>query len=340
MTREINVGNVKIGGGNKITVQSMTNTKTADAKATLMQIDRLYKAGCDIVRVTVNDTEAASALSEITDKSPIPVVADIHFDYKLALMSMEAGAAKIRLNPGNIGSSENVKKVAQMAKEKGVPIRIGVNSGSIEKELGAATAENMVKSAKKHIKMLEDCDFYDIAVSLKASDVKTTVEAYRLASKSFDYPLHIGVTEAGTDYGGLIRSSIGIGALLLDSIGDTLRVSLTAEPEKEVRAGIEILRSLGLRKGPRLVSCPTCGRTKIDLIKIADEVDRRLSVIEKDITVAVMGCAVNGPGEAKNADIGIAGGDGEALLFKKGKIIKKLPAEEITTELFKEIERL
>lgn len=340
MTKEISVGGVKIGGENRISVQSMTNTKTSDALGTLSQIDRLYKAGCDIIRVTVPDGEAATALREIAEKSPIPVVADIHFDYKLALMSIEAGAAKIRINPGNIGSMENVKKVAAAAKEKKVPIRIGVNSGSIEKELGAATAENMVKSAKKHIKMLEDCDFYDIAVSLKASDVKTTVEAYRLAAKSFDYPLHIGVTEAGTLYGGMIRSSIGIGALLLDGIGDTLRVSLTADPVEEVRAGLEILKSLGLGKGPRLISCPTCGRTKIDLIKIADEVDRRLSAVEKDITVAVMGCAVNGPGEAKNADIGIAGGDGEALLFKKGKIIKKLSAERITDELFKEIERL
>lgn len=340
MTKEISVGNVKIGGENKISVQSMTNTETADAFATLSQLDRLYRAGCDIVRVTVPNIEAAKALREIVEKAPVPVVADIHFDYKLALMSIEAGAAKIRINPGNIGSMENVKKVAAAAKEKNVPIRIGVNSGSIEKEFGAATPENMVKSAEKHIKMLEDCNFHDIAVSLKASDVKTTVKAYRLAAESFDYPLHIGVTEAGTIYGGMIRSSIGIGALLLDGIGDTLRVSLTADPVEEVRAGIEILKSLGLRKGPRLISCPTCGRTKIDLIKIADDVDRRLSTVEKDITVAVMGCAVNGPGEAKNADIGIAGGDGEALLFKKGKIIKKLPADEITDELFKEIERL
>lgn len=340
MTKVINAGGVLIGGGNKISVQSMTNTDTADAAATLSQIDRLYKAGCDIVRVTVPNENAARALYKIADLSPIPVVADIHFDYKLALLSIDAGVCKVRINPGNIGSAEKVKKVAEAAKAKKVPIRIGVNSGSIEKEFGAVTAENMVKSAKKHIKMLEDCSFYDIAVSLKASSVRTTVEAYRLASKSFDYPLHLGVTEAGTKYGGIIRSAVGIGSLLLDSIGDTIRVSLTADPVEEVRAGIELLRSLDLRKGPRLISCPTCGRTKIDLIKIAGEVDERLSSLDKDITVAVMGCAVNGPGEAKNADIGIAGGDGEALLFKKGKIIRKLGEETIVDELFKEIERL
>lgn len=340
MTKVINAGGVLIGGKNKITVQSMTNTDTADFSATLSQIERLYKAGCNIVRVTVPNEEAAASLRRITDLSPIPVVADIHFDYKLALMSIESGAAKVRINPGNIGSAENVKKVAQAAKEKNVPIRIGVNSGSIEKEFGSVTPENMVKSAKKHIKMLEDCSFYDIAVSLKASDVRTTVEAYRLAAKSFDYPLHVGVTEAGTAYGGLIRSSVGIGALLLSGIGDTIRVSLTADPVEEVRAGIEILRSLDLRKGPRLISCPTCGRTKIDLITIAGEVDKRLSAVDKDITVAVMGCAVNGPGEAKHADIGIAGGDGEALLFKKGKIIRKLDEKNIVDELFDEIERL
>lgn len=340
MTRVIRAGNVLIGGGNTVSVQSMTNTETADAKATLSQIDRLYKAGCDIVRVTVPDASAAEALREITAKSPIPVVADIHFDYRLALMSMEAGAAKIRINPGNIGDRKNVMAVAGMAKEKAVPIRIGVNSGSIEKELGTATPENMVKSAEKHIKLLEDCGFYDIAVSLKASDVRTTVSAYRLASERFDYPLHVGVTEAGTSYGGLVRSSAGIGALLLSGIGDTIRVSLTADPVEEVRAGIEILRALGLRKGPRLISCPTCGRTKIDLISIADRVAEKLSGIDKDITVAVMGCAVNGPGEAKNADIGIAGGNGEALIFKKGETVRKVPEEKIVEELFSEIERL
>lgn len=340
MTRVINAGGVLIGGGNKISVQSMTNTDTEDAHATLSQIDRLYKAGCDIVRVTVPNENAASALREITAKSPIPVVADIHFDYKLALMSIESGAAKIRINPGNIGSMENVKAVANMAKEKKVPIRIGVNSGSLEKDLSEPTPENMVKSALRHIKILNDCGFYDIAVSLKASSVKTAVAAYRLAAKTFDYPLHLGITEAGTAYGGIIRSAAGIGSLLIDGIGDTIRVSLTADPVEEVRAGVELLRALSLRKGPKLVSCPTCGRTKIDIIKIAGEVEERLSSIDKDITVAVMGCAVNGPGEAKNADIGIAGGNGEALLFKKGKIIKKVKADNITDELFKEIERL
>lgn len=340
MTRVIKAGNVLIGGGNAVSVQSMTNTETSDAKATLSQIDRLYTAGCEIVRVTVPDVAAAEALREIAAKSPIPVVADIHFDYRLALMSMEAGAAKIRINPGNIGDKKNVMAVAKMAKEKNVPIRIGVNSGSIEKELGSATPENMVKSAEKHIKLLEDCGFYDIAVSLKASDVKTTVNAYRLASERFNYPLHVGVTEAGTSYGGLIRSSAGIGALLLSGIGDTIRVSLTADPVEEVRAGIEILRALGLRKGPKLISCPTCGRTKIDLISIADRVAEKLSGIDKDITVAVMGCAVNGPGEAKNADIGIAGGNGEALIFKKGETVRKVSEEKIVEELFREIERL
>lgn len=340
MTRVINAGGVLIGGGNKISVQSMTNTKTEDVAATLSQIDRLYKAGCDIVRVTVPDENAASALREIAAKSPIPVVADIHFDYKLALMSIKAGAAKIRINPGNIGSMEKVKAVANMAKEKKVPIRIGVNSGSLEKDLSEPTPQNMVESARRHIKILNDCGFYDIAVSLKASSVKTAVAAYRLAAKTFDYPLHLGITEAGTAYGGIIRSAAGIGSLLIDGIGDTVRVSLTADPVEEVRAAIELLRALSLRKGPKLVSCPTCGRTKIDLIKIAGEVEKMLSSVDKDITVAVMGCAVNGPGEAKNADIGIAGGNGEALLFKKGKIIKKVKADKITEELFKEIERL
>ncbi len=340
MTRELNVGNVKIGGGAKISVQSMTNTDTKDVKATLLQIDRLYKAGCDIVRVTVPDKEAADALFEICAKSPIPVVSDIHFDYKLALLSMEAGVSKVRINPGNIGNSENVKKVALMAKEKKIPIRIGVNGGSLEKDLLPVSAESMVESARRHIKMLEDCDFYDIALSLKSSDVKTTVEAYRLASKTFPYPLHLGITEAGTAYGGIIRSSAGIGALLLDGIGDTIRISLTDDPVREVEAGIELLKALDLRGGAKLISCPTCGRTKIDLIKIASEVSERLKGVNKDMTVAVMGCAVNGPGEAKNADIGIAGGINEALLFKKGEIVKKIPQEKIVEELFDEIEKM
>lgn len=338
MTKEISVGKVKIGGGARISVQSMTNTDTKDAQATLSQIERLYKAGCDIVRVTVPDVKAAEALFEICDKSPIPVVSDIHFDYKLALLSMDAGVSKVRINPGNIGSAENVEKVALKAKEKKIPIRIGVNGGSLEKDLPSVTAENMVESARRHIKMLEDCNFYDIALSLKSSDVKTTVEAYRLASKVFPYPLHLGITEAGTAYGGIIRSAAGIGALLLDGIGDTIRVSLTADPVEEVKAGIELLKSLDLRGGAKMISCPTCGRTKIDLIKIANLVSERLKGIDKDITVAVMGCAVNGPGEAKNADIGIAGGTDSALLFKKGEAIRKIPQERIVEELFKEIE--
>ncbi|MDO5479218.1 MAG: flavodoxin-dependent (E)-4-hydroxy-3-methylbut-2-enyl-diphosphate synthase [Clostridia bacterium] len=340
MTRQINVGNVKIGGGAPISVQSMTNTDTKDAVATLSQIERLHKAGCDIIRVTVPDTDAAEAMKEICLKSPIPVVADIHFDYRLALASIDAGVSKVRINPGNIGSMDKVKAVAQAAKAKCVPIRIGVNGGSLEKDLAHPTPENMVESARRHIKMLEDCDFYDMAISLKSSDVKTTVEAYRLASKTFSYPLHVGVTEAGTSYSGIIRSSAGIGALLLDGIGDTLRVSLTADPVEEVKAGIELLKTLDLRGGAKLVSCPTCGRTKIDLISIASEVQSRLATVNKDITVAVMGCVVNGPGEAKEADIGIAGGKGEALLFKKGEIVKKIPEERIIEELFSEIEKM
>ncbi len=340
MTREISVGKVKIGGGAKISVQSMTNTDTKDVSATLSQIDSLYKAGCDIVRVTVPDIEAGNALFEICEKSPIPVVSDIHFDYKLALLSMEAGVSKVRINPGNIGSSENVKKVVSMAKEKHIPIRIGVNGGSLSKDLLPVSAESMVESARRHIKILEDCSFYDIALSLKSSDVLTTVEAYRLASKTFPYPLHLGITEAGTSYGGIIKSSAGIGSLLLDGIGDTIRISLTDDPVEEVRAGIELLKSLNLRGGAKLISCPTCGRTKIDLIKIANEVSQRLRTIDKDITVAVMGCAVNGPGEAKHADIGIAGGVGEALLFKKGEAVRKIPAEKIVDELFSEIDKM
>ena len=340
MTKQINVGNVKIGGGAPISVQSMTNTDTKDVLATLSQIERLHKAGCDIIRVTVPDKEAAETMKEICTKSPIPVVADIHFDYKLALASIDAGVSKVRINPGNIGSMDKVKAVAQAAKAKCVPIRIGVNGGSLEKDLAHPTPENMVESARRHIKMLEDCDFYDMAISLKSSDVKTTVEAYRLASKTFSYPLHVGVTEAGTSYSGIIRSSAGIGALLLDGIGDTLRVSLTADPVEEVKAGIELLKTLDLRGGAKLISCPTCGRTKIDLIGIASEVQSRLSSINKDITVAVMGCVVNGPGEAKEADIGIAGGKGEALLFKKGEAVRKISEDRIIEELFEEIEKL
>lgn len=340
MTRQIDVGGVKIGGGAKISVQSMTNTETKDITSTLMQIDSLHKEGCDIVRVTVPDKESAEALKEICAKSPIPIVADIHFDYKLALMSIDAGVSKIRINPGNIGGIENVRKVAKKAGEKKVPIRVGVNSGSLEKGLNGTTAHNMLISAKRHIKMLEDCNFYDIALSLKSSSVKTTVEAYRLASKEFSYPLHIGVTEAGTSYRGIISSAAGIGSLLLSGIGDTIRVSLTADPREEVKAGIELLKALDLRGGAKLISCPTCGRTKIDLIRIANEVSERLYEIDKNITVAVMGCAVNGPGEAKAADIGIAGGDGEALLFKKGVIIKKISDEKIVDSLFEEIEKM
>lgn len=340
MKRKLMVGNVAVGGGSPVTVQSMTNTDTHDAAATLAQINRLMQAGCDIVRVTLPDEKAVAPFREICDKSPLPVVADIHFDYKLALAAIDAGVAKIRINPGNIGSIEGVHTVAKRALSAGVPIRIGVNAGSLEKDLTSPTPQNMVESARRHIRLLEDCGFYDIALSLKSSDVKTTVEAYRLADQAFSYPLHVGITEAGTPESGIIRSAAGIGALLLSGIGDTIRVSLTADPTEEIRAGIELLKALGLRGGPKMISCPTCGRTQIDLIPLANEVQKRLSSMDKDITVAVMGCVVNGPGEARHADIGIAGGKGEALLFKKGKVLRKLPADRILEELFLEIERL
>ncbi len=342
-TKKIRAGRIFIGGDSPITVQSMTNTDTRDVMSTVSQINRLEEAGCDIVRVAVPDMEAAGAIEKIKKSIGIPLVADIHFDYRLALASMESGADKIRLNPGNIGG--RVRAVVSMAKERDISIRIGVNSGSVEKHIlekyNGVTPEGMVESALGHAKILEDLDFDKIAFSIKASSVPMTIAAYRLMSKKSSYPLHIGVTEAGTIYKGTIKSSVGLGCLLAEGIGDTLRVSLTGDPVQEVKVGIEILKSLGLKKsGIEFVSCPTCGRTQIDLIEIANKVESLLEKIDKDIKVAIMGCAVNGPGEAREADIGIAGGKGEALIFKKGVIIRKVPQDRIVEELLKEIEEL
>ena len=348
-TKKIRVGDIYIGGDAPISVQSMANTDTRDVKATVDQIKRLEEVGCDIIRVAIPDSEAASALIEIKKEIKIPLVADIHFDYRLAIMAVEAGiingADKIRLNPGNIGGQDRVKIVADMAKERQIPIRIGVNSGSVEKSIiekfGGVTPEGMVESAIAHAKMLEDADFDDIAISIKASSVPMTIAAYRLLSQKSVYPVHIGVTEAGTIYKGTIKSSIGIGCLLAEGIGDTLRVSLTGDPVEEVRVGKQILKSLGIIKnGIEVVSCPTCGRTRIDLIGIANKIEPVLDKLNKNIKVAIMGCAVNGPGEAKDADIGIAGGINEALLFKKGKIIRKIPQDKIVEELISEINQM
>ncbi len=343
MTKKIKIGNIYIGGGEKIAIQSMCNTRTDDVDATVEQILRMENRGCDIVRVAVPDKAAAQAIEKIKSRIHIPLVADIHFDYRLALESMENGVDKVRINPGNIGSEEGVRLVAERAKKYAVPIRIGVNSGSVEKELlakyGSPTADAMVESARKHIDMLLKYDFDDIVVSLKASDVNKTIDVYRLMSSTCPYPLHLGVTEAGTFLSGTVKSAIGIGSLLKDGIGDTIRVSLTDDPVKEVDVAKEILKALDLREGtPTLVSCPTCGRTSIGLIELAKKVEDYLATVNKDITVAVMGCAVNGPGEAREADIGIAGGKGEGLIFKKGEIIKKVPEEVLFQELKKEIE--
>lgn len=344
-TKKIRVGDVWIGGDAPITVQSMTNTDTRNAAATIEQIKRLEEAGCEIVRVAVPDQEAAEALKAIRSRIRIPLVADIHFDYRLALASIEAGVDKIRLNPGNIGDRDRVRQVVEKAKERGIPIRIGVNSGSVEKPIldryGGVTPEGMVESALNHARILEELDFTDIAFSIKASSVPMTIAAYRLISQKTRYPLHIGVTEAGTVHRGTIKSAVGLGSLLAEGIGDTLRVSLTGDPVEEVPVGLEILKALGLRRaGVEFVSCPTCGRTQIDLIDIANQVEKRLEQVNKPIKVAVMGCAVNGPGEAREADIGIAGGKGEALLFKKGEILRKIPQERIVEELLAEIEKM
>ena len=343
MTRQINVGGVPIGGGAPVTIQSMTNTSTQDVAATLRQIRELAAAGCEIVRVAVPDMEAAWAVGKIKESSPIPVVVDIHFDYKLALEAIAAGADKVRINPGNIGRYY-VKQVADACRQRGIPIRIGVNSGSLDHNVVArygVTPEAMVESAFQHIRLLEKYDFTDICVSLKSSNVQTAMQAYQLMHCRSDYPLHIGVTEAGTVRMGTLKSAVGIGGLLALGIGDTMRVSLSADPVEEVYAAREILKAAGVRKeGPELVSCPTCGRTKIDLIALANQVEERLKTVDKPITVAVMGCAVNGPGEASAADCGIAGGVGEGLLFRKGEIVKKVPQDRLVDELFALIEEL
>ena len=344
-TKKVFAGGVAIGGGSPITVQSMLCVPAHNVEGNVNQAKLLEAAGCDIVRISVPDTEAVKTLAAVKESVSIPVVADIHFDYKLALESVHAGADKIRINPGNIGSDDKVKAVAAACKTAGVPIRIGVNSGSLEKSIlekyGSPTPEAMVESGLYHISLLEKFDFDDIVLSLKSSDVKKMYKAYELAAEKCRYPLHLGVTEAGTEQMGTIKSAAGIGGLLLRNIGATIRISLTDDPVKEAQAGIKLLRALGLRGGGiRFVSCPTCGRTKIDLIGLASEVEKRLSGVNKDITVAVMGCAVNGPGEAREADIGIAGGDGCGLLFKHGEIIRKIPEERLLDELLSEIEKM
>ena len=345
MTKQILVGGVPVGGGAPISIQSMTNTRTDDVEATLAQIRALAAAGCDIVRVAVPDMAAARAVGKIKEECPLPLVVDIHFDYKLALEAVAAGADKVRINPGNIGGEDRVKAVADACRQRGVPIRIGVNGGSLEKPIlakyGGVTPEAMVESAFGHIRLLEKFDFTDICVSLKSSSVPVTMKAYQLMSQESNYPLHIGVTEAGTVRMGTLKSAVGIGGLLALGIGDTMRVSLSADPVEEVYAARDILKAAGVRKeGPELVSCPTCGRTRIDLIGLATQVEERLKAVDKPITVAVMGCVVNGPGEASAADVGIAGGNGEGLLFRKGEIVKKVPQEALVDELFALIEEL
>lgn len=344
-TRQLNVGGVLIGGNAPIAVQSMTNTHTDDAEATLAQIRKLAAAGCDIIRCAVPDMAAAEGLKTICKESPIPVIADIHFDYKLALAAIAAGVDGLRLNPGNIGSTEKVRAVVEAAKERNIPIRIGVNAGSLPKDLlekyGHPTAEALVEAAWRHIHILEDIDYRNIKVSLKAHDVPLTIAAYRLLASQCDYPLHVGITEAGTVNSGIIKSAVGIGALLAEGIGDTIRVSLTGDPVNEVKVAYDILKALGLREyGPTLISCPTCGRTRINLEKLALEVERRLADITEPITVAVMGCVVNGPGEAREADVGLAGGIGEGLIFRKGVILRKVPENQLVDELFIEIEKI
>lgn len=344
-TRQIHIGKVAIGGGAPISVQSMTNTKTTDTEATVAQIRALQAAGCDIVRLAVPDMEAAKNLGNILRQVTVPLVADIHFDYKLALEAIRQGIHALRLNPGNIGGEEKVKAVVEAAKEAGIPIRIGVNAGSLDKKIlkkyGGVTPEALVESAMEHVRILEALDFHDMKISLKAHDVPLTIAAYRLMSQTVDYPLHLGITEAGTVNTGIIKSAVGIGALLAEGIGDTFRISLTGDPVVEVRVANEILKSLGLKEyGPTLVACPTCGRTSIDLPAIAAQVEEKLRDIEEPIEVAVMGCVVNGPGEARGADVGIAGGNGEGLIFRKGEIVRKVPEAALVNELFQEIDQI
>ena len=345
-TRQIHIGSVAIGGGAPISVQSMTNTKTADTESTVQQIKALTAAGCDIVRLAVPDMEAAANLGNIIKEVQVPLVADIHFDYKLALEAIRQGISGLRLNPGNIGGEEKVRAVVQEAKAHGIPIRIGVNAGSLDKKILAkygdkVTPEGLVESALQHVRILEEQGFYDMKISLKAHDVPMTLAAYRLMSEKVDYPLHLGITEAGTPNTGIIKSAVGIGALLAEGIGDTFRISLTGDPVVEVKVANEILKALGLKEyGPTLVACPTCGRTSIDLPAIAGQVEKKLEGITEPIEVAVMGCVVNGPGEARGADVGIAGGKGEGLVFRKGEIVRKVPEEQLVTELFKEIDAI
>lgn len=344
MTRQISIGDVKIGGGAPISVQSMTNTKTTDTNATVAQIKALVGAGCDIVRVAVPDMSAAENIYNIKSQVDVPLVADIHFDYRLALKVIEQGIDALRINPGNIGDEERVKAVVEAAKIRNIPIRIGVNAGSLDKKLlakyGKVTAEALVESALEHIRILEKLNFYDIKISLKAHDVPLTLDAYRLMSETVDYPLHLGITEAGTVNTGIIKSAVGIGALLAEGIGDTFRISLTGDPVNEVKVANEILKALGLKEyGPTLISCPTCGRCNIDLPSIAEKVEQRLSGITKPIKVAVMGCVVNGPGEARDADIGIAGGKGEGLVFRKGEVINKVAEDKLVDALFEELDK-
>ena len=343
--RIVNIGGVKIGGDNPVAIQSMCNTDTRDVKATVNQIHELENAGCEIIRVAVPDMVAAKAGADIKKQIHIPLVVDIHFDYRLALECMKNGADKVRINPGNIGDRDRVKQVVEMAKEREIPIRIGVNGGSLERELlqkyGGVTADALVESAMGHVAILDELNFNNVVVSIKISDVPKMLCAYRKFNEISDIPLHIGVTESGTLKGGTVKSAVGIGALLAEGIGDTMRVSLTANPVEEIYAAYDIQKVLGMRKtGAEIVSCPTCGRTQLDLISIANEVEKRAANIDKPIKIAVMGCAVNGPGEAREADIGIAGGKGEGLIFKKGEIIKKVPQDSLVDELMKEIETL
>lgn len=342
-TKKITVGGMEIGGDAPVSVQSMANTKTWDVEATLAQIREFRAAGCDIVRLAVPDEKSALAIEKIREGTDMPLVADIHFDYKLALMVAERGIDKIRINPGNIGGEERVRAVAEACKARNIPIRIGVNAGSLEKRLiekyGHPCPEAMIESAHDHIAMLERYDFNDICLSLKTSSVPLTIACYRLAAETFDYPLHLGVTETGTEYNGTIQSAVGIGTLLSEGIGNTIRVSLTADPVREVKAGLAILKAAGLRKGGvRFISCPTCGRTQIDLISLATEVEKRVSTMNRDITVAVMGCVVNGPGEAREADYGIAGGVDKGLIFKKGEVLGTYPYSELLDRLIDLIE--
>ena len=343
-SKQVMVGGVPVGGGAPVTVQSMLNVPSTDIPGSVAQAKRLEEAGCQILRAAIPDHAAVALIPAIKEAVRIPLVADIHFDYKLALEAVAAGVDKVRINPGNIGDDSKVEAVAKACREKGVPIRVGVNSGSVEKHIlakfGGPTPQALVESALYHVSLLERYDFTDIVVSLKASSVDSTIRAYQLMAQRCPYPLHLGVTEAGTARMGLIKSAIGIGSLLQQGIGDTLRVSLTADPVEEIPAGKDILKALGMGTGPRLVSCPTCGRTRIDLVGLANQVEQALRSCEKDITVAVMGCAVNGPGEAREADLGIAGGEGEGLLFQKGKILRKVPEVQLLAALLEEVDKL